>query len=73
MRLSLPTGYKQDCLKKMDEFQLLEDYFNHMVGKKIIGVGVIDDELVFKLDDGSQVTIFSDLDNDLSMNLVYTN
>lgn len=57
----------------MDEFQLLEDYFNHMVGKKIIGVGVIDDELVFKLDDGSQVTIFSDLDNDLSMNLVYTN
>jgi CobQ-like glutamine amidotransferase family enzyme len=57
----------------MDDFQLLEDYFNHMVGKKIIGVGVIDEELVFKLDDGSQVTIFSDLDNDLSMNLAYTN
>jgi len=55
----------------VDEFQLLEDYFNHMVGKKIIGVGVIDDELVFKLDDGSKVTLFSD--NDLSMNIVYTN
>jgi len=57
--------------QQTDEFKLLEDYFNHMVGKKILGVGVIDDELVFKLDDGSKVTLFSD--NDLSMNIVYTN
>jgi hypothetical protein len=55
----------------MNEFKLLEDYFNHMIGKTIIGVGVIDDELVFKLNDGSKVTLFSD--NDLSMNVVYTN
>jgi hypothetical protein len=55
----------------MDEFQLLQDYFNHMIGKAIIGVGVINDELVIKLDDGSQVTLFSD--DDLSMNVVYTN
>jgi hypothetical protein len=55
----------------MDEFKLLEDYFNHMVGKTIVGVGVIEDELVLSLDDGSKVTIFSD--DDISMNIVYTN
>jgi hypothetical protein len=55
----------------MDDFQLLEDYFNHMLGKTIVGVGVIEDELVLSLNDGSKVTLFSD--NDLSMNVVYTN
>jgi len=55
----------------MDEFKLLEDYFNHMVGKTIDGVGVIEDELVLSLNDGSKVTIFSD--DDISMNIVYTN
>jgi hypothetical protein len=55
----------------MNEFELLEDYFNHMVGKTIIGVGVIDDEMVLTLSDGSKVTFFSD--SDLSMNVVYTN
>jgi hypothetical protein len=55
----------------MDEFKLLEDYFNHMVGKTIIGVGVIEDELVLSLNDSSKVTIFSD--DDISMNIVYTN
>jgi hypothetical protein len=55
----------------MDDFQQLEDYFHHLVGKKIIGVGVINDEFTFKLDDGSVVTLFSE--NDLSMNITYTN
>jgi len=55
----------------MDEFELLENYFNHMVNKTIIGVGVIDDELVLTLNDGSVVTFFSD--NDLSMNIRKTN
>ena len=55
----------------MDEFELLENYFNHMVNKTIVGVGVIDDELVLTLNDGSVVTLFSD--NDLSMNIRKTN
>jgi hypothetical protein len=54
----------------MDDFELLEDYFNHMVDKKIIGVGVLNDELYLKLEDGSIVTFFSD--DDLSMNVTYT-
>jgi hypothetical protein len=55
----------------MDDFQLLEDYFNHMLGKTIVGVGVIEDELALSLNDGSKVTLFSD--DDLSMNVTYTN
>jgi hypothetical protein len=55
----------------MDEFSLLEDYFHHMVGKTIIGVGIINDEFTFKLNDGSVVTLFSE--NDLSLNVTYTN
>jgi hypothetical protein len=55
----------------MDDFEILENYFNHMLGKTIIGVAVIDDELVFTLNDGSIVTLFSD--NDLSMNIRKTN
>ena len=55
----------------MDEFELLEYYFNHMIDKNIVGVGVANDELYIKLNDGSVVTFFSD--NDLSMNVTYTN
>lgn len=55
----------------MDEFELLEDYFNHMIDKTIVGVGVANDELYIKLNDGSVVTFFSD--DDLSMNVSYTN
>ena len=55
----------------MGDFEILENYFNHMIGKTILGVGVIDDELVFTLNDGSIVTLFSD--NDLSMNIRKTN
>lgn len=54
-----------------DEFELLEDFFNHMLNKKIIGVGVIDDELVLTLEDKSIVTFFSD--DDISMNIVKSN
>lgn len=55
----------------MDDFDLLESYFNHMIGKTTVGVGVIDDELVFTLNDMSVVTLFSD--NDLSLNIRKTN
>jgi hypothetical protein len=55
----------------MTEFEQLEDFFNHMLNKKIVGVGVIDDELVITLDDKSIVTFFSD--DDISMNIVKAN
>ena len=55
----------------MNEFELLEDFFNHMLGKTIIGVGVLDDELVITLNDKSVVTLFSD--DDISMNIVKAN
>jgi hypothetical protein len=51
----------------MDEFEQLEDFFNHMLKKTIVGVGVLDDELVITLNDGSVVTFFSD--DDISMNI----
>ena len=55
----------------MNEFELLEDFFNHMLNKTIVGVGVIDDELVITLNDKSIVTLFSD--DDISMNIVKAN
>lgn len=55
----------------MDEFEQLEDFFNHMLGKTIIGVGVLDDELVLTLNDKSIVTFFSD--DDISMNITKAN
>jgi hypothetical protein len=55
----------------MDEFEQLEDFFNHMLGKTIIGVGVLDDELVITLNDKSIVTFFSD--EDISMNITKAN
>ncbi len=54
-----------------DDFELLEDFFNHMLGKTIIGVGVFDEELVITLDDKSIVTLFSD--DDISMNITKAN
>lgn len=51
----------------MDEFETLEQFFNHMLNKTIVGVGVIDDEMVINLNDGSIVTFFSD--EDISMNI----
>jgi hypothetical protein len=55
----------------MTEFEQLEDFFNHMLNKTIIGVGVIDDELVITLNDKSIVTFFSD--DDISMNISKAN
>lgn len=55
----------------MDDFEQLEDFFNHMLGKTIIGVGVLDDELVITLNDKSVVTFFSD--EDISMNITKAN
>lgn len=39
---------------------ILQDYFNHMTGKTINGVGVFNEELIILLDDESEVCIFSD-------------
>ena len=36
----------------------IQDYFEHMIGKKIEQVGMFDDELVIFLDDKSEVCIF---------------
>ena len=55
----------------MNEFETLEQFFNHMLGKTIVGVGVIDDELVLTLNDKSVVTLFSE--DDISMNIVKAN
>ena len=55
----------------MDEFETLEQFFNHMLNKTIVGVGVIDDELVITLNDKSVITLFSD--DDISMNIVKAN
>jgi hypothetical protein len=55
----------------MTDFEVLEDYINHMLQKTIVGAGVINDEYVITLNDGSVITFFSD--GDLSMNVVYTN
>ena len=55
----------------MTEFEQLEDYFNHLLNKTIVGVAVIDDELVLTLNDASILTLFSD--NDISMNIRKSN
>ena len=44
---------------------LLKTYFDMMIGKTIEAVGVFDDDLVIVLDDGSEVTVWSD--GDLAM------
>jgi hypothetical protein len=54
--------------KKTDQ-QLMEEYFNHMIGKKIVGVAIDKEELEFTLDDNSLVVIFSS--EDLSMFVQY--
>jgi hypothetical protein len=48
-----------------DTEDLLQTYFEMMVGKTIEAVGVFDDDLVIVLDDGSEVTVWSD--GDLAM------
>ena len=40
----------------------LQDYLDHMTGKKIVGCGVEDEEFVIVLDDGSEVFLFSSED-----------
>jgi len=54
--------------KKTDQ-QLVEEYFNHMIGKRIAGVAIEDEELEITLDDGSLVVIYSS--EDLSMFVQY--
>ena len=57
-------------IKKTDH-QLVDEYFNHMIGKKIVGVAIEQDELEVTLDDGSLVVVFSS--EDLSMFIQYAN
>jgi len=54
--------------KKTDQ-QLVEEYFNHMIGKKIVGVAVENEELELTLDDGSLVIVYSS--EDLSLFIQY--
>jgi hypothetical protein len=54
--------------KKSDN-QLVDEYFNHMIGRKIMGVAIEQDELEVTLDDGSLVVIYSS--EDLSMFIQY--
>lgn len=44
---------------------LLQTYFEMMIGKTIEAVGVFDDDLVIVLNDGSEVIVWSD--GDLAM------
>lgn len=55
-------------VKKTDQ-QLVEEYFNHMIGKKIVGVAIDQEELELTLDDNSLVVIYSS--EDLSMFIQY--
>lgn len=57
----------------MDEFEQLQEFLNHMVDKTILGVGIINDELVMSFNDGSRMTIFNDEEGDLSLNLIKAN
>jgi hypothetical protein len=54
--------------KKTDQ-QLVEEYFKHIVGKKIVGIAIDNDELELTLDDNSLVVVFSS--EDLSMFVQY--
>lgn len=56
--------------KKTDN-QLVEEYFNHIVGKKIVGIAIDNDELELTLEDNSLIVIFSS--EDLSMFIQYAN
>jgi hypothetical protein len=56
--------------KKTDN-QLVEEYFNHIVGKKIVGIAIDNDELELTLEDNSLVVVFSS--EDLSMFIQYAN
>lgn len=38
----------------------LQDYFEHMVGRTIEGVGIFNDELVIVLDNGDEVCLWQD-------------
>lgn len=58
----------QKMPKKSDQ-QLVEEYFNHMIGKKIVGVAIENEELEITLDDNSLVVVFSS--EDLSMFIQY--
>jgi hypothetical protein len=49
-------------------FGKAQDYFSHMVGKKIEEVAVFNDELVIFLDDKSEVCLF-DSENGLAMQI----
>lgn len=55
---------------KKTDFELVTEYFNFMVGKKIDGVAIVEDEsLEITLQDGSVVMIWSS--DDLSLAIDY--
>ena len=56
-------------MSKKTDNQLVNEYFNHMIGRKIVGVAIEQDELEVTLDDESLVVVFSS--EDLSMFIQY--
>lgn len=56
-------------MPKKTDHQLVDEYFNHMIGKKIVGVCIENEEFEITLDDGSLVVIYSN--EDLSMFIQY--
>lgn len=56
-------------MTKKSDMQLVEEYFTHMIGKKIVGVAIEEEELELTLDDNSLVVVFSS--EDLSMFIQY--
>ena len=47
----------------------LQQYFEHMTGKTIEGVGVFDGELVIVIEGGDEVCIFLDDNGDLAIQI----
>lgn len=56
-------------MPKKTDHQLVEEYFSHMIGKKIVGVAIDNEELEITLDDNSLIVIYST--EDLSMFIQY--
>lgn len=46
-----------------------DDYFSSIIGHTIVGAGIIDDELLLTLDNGTEIWVFDD-GNGMSMQFV---
>lgn len=55
----------------MDDFEQLMELLNHMLGKKITGITIVDNNLIIKLDDFSYVNLL--ITHDLNMSVTKAN